>query len=45
MAPNKIRSYAKINVALNILGKKSSLHKIESIIFFISLHDTISIKE
>ena len=45
MVSNKIRSNAKINVALNILGKKSSLHRIESIIFFISLHDIISIKE
>ncbi len=45
MISDKIRSYAKINVALNILGKKSSLHIIESIIFFASLHDTIFVKE
>ena len=45
MVSNKIRSNAKINVALNILGKKSFLHRIESIIFFISLHDIITIKE
>ena len=31
----KIKSYAKINLALNITGKKKSLHKIESIIAFV----------
>ncbi len=40
----KIRSYAKINLALNIVGKKGSLHKIESIISFLNLHDEILIK-
>ena len=30
----KIKSYAKINLALNVIGKKNSLHKIESIISF-----------
>ena len=42
---NKIRSYAKINLALNITGKTSSLHKIESLIAFSSLHDEILIKK
>ena len=28
----KIRSYAKINSALNVVGKKNSLHRIESIV-------------
>ena len=32
MAFNKIKSYAKLNLSLNITGKNSSLHKIESII-------------
>ena len=41
----KIKSHAKINLALNIIGKNSSLHKIESIIAFISLHDDILIKK
>ena len=41
----KIRSYAKINLALNVIGKKSLLHKIESIIAFIDLHDDIFIKK
>ena len=41
---NKIKSYAKINLALNIVGKNSSLHKIESIIAFIELHDVIKIR-
>ena len=42
---DKIKSFAKINLALNIIGKSSSLHKIESIIAFIALHDDIFIKK
>ncbi len=45
MIYDKIRSYAKINAALNIIGKTSTHHKIESIIFFVSLHDDIEIKQ
>ena len=45
MAQIKIKSFAKINLALNIVGKNSSLHKIESIIAFISLHDEIFIEK
>ena len=41
----KIKSYAKINLALNVTGKKSKLHKIESIISFIDLHDLIYFKQ
>ena len=41
----KIKSYAKINLALNITGKKSKLHNIESLISFIDLHDLITLKE
>ena len=41
----KINSYAKINLALNITGKKSKLHNIESLISFIDLHDLITLKE
>ena len=41
----KIKSYAKINLALNVIGKKIKLHKIESIISFIDLHDLILLKE
>lgn len=44
IAYTKIRSYAKINLSLNVVGKKQSLHKIESIISFINLHDKISVK-
>ena len=44
MSFNKIKSYAKINLALNITGKSNALHKIESIVAFISLHDEILIK-
>ena len=40
----KIKSYAKINLALNVVGKTFKLHKIESIISFLDLHDEISIK-
>ena len=41
---SKIKSYAKINLVLNVVGKTSLLHKIESIIAFVDLHDTIMIK-
>jgi len=41
----QVKSYAKINLALNITGKLNSLHKIESIISFIDLHDLIFIKK
>ena len=44
MSINKIKSFAKINLALNVTGKLASLHKIESIVSFISLHDMITIK-
>jgi len=44
MSYSKIKSHAKLNLALNIVGKANSLHKIESIISFINLHDTILIK-
>ena len=45
MTLKKIKSHAKINLALNIVGKSFSLHKIESIVAFISLHDDIFIKK
>ncbi len=41
----KIKSYAKINLALNVTGKNSGLHKVESIIGFVSLYDVILIKK
>ena len=44
MGFDRIKSFAKINLSLNIIGKNSYLHKIESIISFISLHDVISIE-
>ena len=40
----KIKSYAKINLALNVTGKKSKLHNIESLISFIHLHDSITLR-
>jgi len=45
MIYNKIKSYAKINLALNITGKNTSFHKIESIIAFVDLHDIITINK
>ena len=45
MIQAKIKSYAKLNLALNIIGKANSLHKIESIVAFNSLHDVIFIKK
>ena len=41
---SKIKSYAKINLALNVIGKKTNLHKIESIVSFIELHDEVFIR-
>jgi 4-diphosphocytidyl-2-C-methyl-D-erythritol kinase len=41
----KIKSYAKINLALNVTGKKLKLHNIESLISFIDLHDSITLRE
>ena len=41
----KVKSFAKINLALNITGKLTKLHKIESIVKFIKLHDLITIKK
>ena len=40
----KIKSYAKINLALNVIGKSAKLHKVESIISFVDLHDLIYLK-
>ena len=42
---SKVKSYAKINLALNITGKFNKLHKIESLVAFINLHDVIFIKK
>ncbi len=44
MTPSKIKSYAKINLALNVTGKTKKLHKIESIVSFVSLYDLIFIE-
>ena len=41
----KIKSYAKLNLVLNITGKTRTLHKIESIVAFASLHDEIFISK
>ena len=45
MKTNEVKSFAKINLALHVTGKLTNLHKIESVIKFIELHDTISIKK
>ena len=40
-----IKSYAKINLSLNVLGKyKNGYHKIQSIISFLDFHDRVNIK-
>ena len=45
MKKKLIKSYAKINLCLNILGKnKNKLHKIQSIISFLNFYDRIYIK-
>ena len=44
MRSAKIKSHAKINLALNIIGKTSYLHKIETLVAFAALHDQIYIK-
>ena len=41
----KIKSNAKINLALNVISKSDKLHKIESLISFINLHDLIYIRK
>ena len=42
----KIKSYAKVNISLGVLGKfKFNLHKIESLVSFINLYDEIFIKK
>lgn len=46
MLISKINSYAKINLSLGVLGKlKNKLHRIESLVSFIDLHDEISIQQ
>jgi len=42
----KIKSFAKVNLSLGVLGKlKSKLHKIESLFTFLKLYDEILIKQ
>ena len=44
MKKNLIKSYAKINLSLNVLGKdKNKFHKIQSIISFLDFYDKIYI--
>ena len=45
MSIRRIKSYAKINLALNITGKLKKLHKIESIVSFVNFYDLIFIKK
>ena len=41
----KIKSHAKVNLSLNVLGKqKSKLHDLETLVAFVHLHDQILIK-
>ena len=42
----KIKSHAKINLSLNVLGKKKfKLHNLETLVGFLDLHDDIYIKK
>ena len=46
MKYDKIKSFAKVNLSLNVLGKlNSNFHRIESLIAFLDLHDEIYIKK
>ena len=45
MSYDRINSYAKINLALNVIGKKSKLHTIETLVAFLDLFDEILIKK
>ena len=45
MIKAQIKSYAKLNLALHVIGKTSFLHRIETAVAFISLHDEIFVKE
>ena len=45
MSFKKLKSWAKINLSINILGRlPNKFHKIESLITFIELSDEIKIK-
>ena len=45
MKKKLIKSYAKINLSLNILGReKTNFHKIQSIVSYVKLHDKIYIE-
>ena len=42
----KVKSYAKLNLSLNVIKKKSKkLHVIESLVTFINFYDLIYIRE
>lgn len=41
----KIKSHAKINLALNVVSKSNLIHRIESVVSFLDLHDEIRIKK
>ena len=41
-----IKSFSKINLHLNVLQKnKNNLHKIESLVMFCGIHDSIELKK
>ena len=46
MKKTLIKSYAKINLSLNVLNKaKDGLHKIQSIVSFLNFYDEINIQQ
>ena len=41
----KIKSFAKVNLSLNVIGRlKNNYHKIESLLTFVNLHDEILVR-
>ena len=45
MKNNSVKSHAKVNLNLNIIGKTKKFHKLQSIISLISLHDEVTLKQ
>ena len=43
MKEYKIKSHAKVNLFLNVVGKRKKNHKIQSLFCFVNLHDNIEI--
>ncbi len=44
MFAKKVRSYAKVNLSLNILGKEGEYHCIDSVVASVNIWDTVCVK-